>query len=258
MSTKNELTREAMWKVIKEASPKKVRQCNLTKYLQELKDAGKLDTTLGTVRGIYNRIDGIGGCNIKGIPQIRSLKENGKAYYVFDGVHSTENVSQMDQIVFEFRKKGEISMSTRTELTREAIRKFIKEASPEKVRQSDLIKHLQELKDAGKLDTTLGTARGIFNRMDGVGGCKIKPIPQIRSLKENGKAYYIFDEDYLTGNVSQMDQIVFEFKKFQSILDKRNLLIIDLNELKNEDVHKIISLKQNIDAIAELLGSKLD
>ena len=257
MSTKNKLTRKAMWEHVREASPKKVRQCELIKHLQELKDTGKLDTTLGTARGIFNRIDGI-GCNVKGIPQIRSIKENGKAYYVFEGDPSLENVSPMDQIVFEFRKKGEISMSNKTELTREAIRQYVKDARPEKVRQSDLIKHLQELKDAGKLDTTLGVIRGIFNRMDGVGGSKIKPIPQIRSIKEQGKAYYIFDEDYLTESISQMDQIIFEFKKFQSVLDKRNLLVIDLNKLEADDVNRIISLKKNIDEIAELLGSTRD
>ena len=149
-------------------------------------------------------------------------------------------------------------MSTKNKLTRKAMWEHVRESSPNKVRQCELIKHLQELKDAGKLDTTLGVVRGIFNRMDGVGGSKIKPIPQIRSIKEQGKAYYIFDEDYLTESISQMDQIVFEFKKFQSVLDKRNLLVIDLNKLEADDVNRIISLKKNIDEIAELLGSTRD
>lgn len=102
MTTKTDIVREEIAKFLKmQGVGVKVRQNELTKYL---KDNIAFEVTDGIVRGIYNKMAGIGGI-YKPIQNVKIAKEDNKVFYYYEPTNFSEDsvvMGKLKQITIEF------------------------------------------------------------------------------------------------------------------------------------------------------------
>lgn len=97
--SKTEIVREEMREYLKTLEGKKIRQVDLTKYML----ANSSVASEGIVRGIYNRMLGIGG-SYKLIPNVKIVSEDGKSflYYEESEFNDASIISKLKQKNIEF------------------------------------------------------------------------------------------------------------------------------------------------------------
>lgn len=126
---------------------------------------------------------------------------------------------------------------TKSDLIREDIRRIVKEAYPNPIRQKDLIAKLETISN----QYTSGAIRGVLNKMDGVGGIYI-PVPNVTSFKKENKAFYEYSESRLDGLKKKVEQFDLE-------LQEQGYLNLNITELESEELKKYLKF---IDVIKEL------
>lgn len=135
---------------------------------------------------------------------------------------------------------------SKTEKLRQSIAEFLKSENGKLIRQKDLIDHF--ITDGSEY--TSGMIRGIFNKMDGVGGIYI-PIPNVESIKEDNKAFYRYINPGKPKfeTESKLHELGNKIMKFEEELKNENYFNIDLRLLKEEEIQSYISFTKKFEAL---------
>ena len=117
---------------------------------------------------------------------------------------------------------------TNSDFIRDDIRKIVKAAYPNMIRQKDLIAELKALSN----QYTTGAIRGVLNKIDGIGGIFI-PISNVISVKRDNKAFYEYSEGGLKG-------LKMKLEKFDEELQEKGYLNLNIAELTPEELQKYL------------------
>ncbi|HFJ9454141.1 TPA: hypothetical protein ACGW67_005464 [Bacillus tropicus] len=146
-------------------------------------------------------------------------------------------------------------MKSNTAIVREEIEMYLKQKGEGvKIRQTDLTQYMLQHSSVA----TGGIVRGIYNRMQGIGG-SIKPIPNVHFSKEaDGKVFYFykptdnnrFSEDSIMGEIEQK---IIEFEK---VLRGANLLDISLLDLPSEERKVYLKFIDHFEELRNIFGTR--
>lgn len=118
---------------------------------------------------------------------------------------------------------------SKTEIVREEIRAYLKTLGGAKVRQVELTNYLL----INSTIATEGIIRGIYNRMQGIGG-SYKLIPNVKIVKEEGASYLYYEEGEFEDN-SVIGRLRQKNSEFEEMLKRDNLWNISILDLPFEE-----------------------
>lgn len=140
-------------------------------------------------------------------------------------------------------------MSSKTEIVREEIRKYLKETNG-RVRQVDLTNYIL----GNSHVATPGIIRGIFNGVQGIGG-RYRHIPNVAFAKEEGKVFYYYEENNFSED-STMNRLSQKVAEFEAELKKDDLLKVSFLDILPEERRHYLEFIEKFEELRDIFTTK--